>query len=136
MGTLLVVDDTQDGFDLIADALHGAHPLVHARTGAEALELAALCQPALVLLDMDLPGLSGWEVAAALKRDPRRTQTPVVALTAHAMRGDRERCLAAGCDEYLPKPFRVHELLELVGRWLAPAAPATCAAATGEDNAC
>lgn len=114
MACILVVDDTQDSFDLVADTLEGTHEVVQARTGPEGLALARLLVPAVILLDMSLPELDGFSVARRLKADRRLAAVPVVALTAHAMQGDRERCLAAGCDDYMAKPINVRELAMLV----------------------
>lgn len=116
MACVLVVEDTQDSFDLIADALEEAHEIVHARTGPEGLALARLLVPAVILLDMSLPELDGFAVARHLKADRRLAAIPVVAITAHAMQGDRERCRAAGCDDYLAKPVNIRDLAALVER--------------------
>jgi two-component system, cell cycle response regulator DivK len=78
--------------------------------GLQALELARAQAPDLILLDMSLPGLDGWSVARELKGDPALASVPVIALTAHAMRGDRERAIEAGCDEYDTKPIEFARL--------------------------
>ncbi|MCO5165549.1 MAG: response regulator [Planctomycetes bacterium] len=92
--------------------------------GQEALELARRERPDLVLLDLSMPVLNGWEVARQLKSDPATAGIPLVACTAHAMAGDRERALATGFDGYLAKPYRPHELVACVESFLGPAAPA------------
>lgn len=114
MSMILVIEDTQDNFDLIEDALDGAHELVHAKTGQDGLERAALIRPDLILLDMGLPGMDGWEVTRRLKADQQLVGIPVIAVTAHAMAGDREKCLGAGCDDYLSKPIAVQDLARIV----------------------
>lgn len=116
MQTVLVIDDTQDSFDLVADALEGAFALVHGGTGPEGLALARAHQPNLILLDMSLPGMDGWAVVRHLKADANLAHVPVIAMTAHAMNGDRERCIAAGCDDYVSKPIDVRSLAALVTR--------------------
>ena len=114
MSTILVMEDSQDNFDLIADALEDKHDLVHAATGHEGLMKARNMNPDLILLDMGLPVLDGWAVARSLKADQALAGIPVIAITAHAMKGDRDRCLEAGCNAYLAKPIDVRELGKLV----------------------
>ena len=92
-----------------------------ARNGREAVEMAGRFRPALVLMDLSLPEMNGWEATRALKADPALAQIPVIAITAHAMVGDRETALAAGCSECLTKPYEIVELLRLVERYLGPA---------------
>lgn len=120
MSTILVIEDTQDNFDLIEDALEGRHELVHAKSGQEGLMLANTLRPDLILLDMGLPGLSGWDVVRCLRTDHAFKHTPVVAITAHAMNGDREKCLAAGCNDYMSKPVNIAQLVSSVERHLNP----------------
>ena len=79
--------------------------------GAEGLEKARNERPDLILLDMSLPRIDGWTVAPQLKADPNTSGIPVIALTAHAMHGDRERAIAAGCDDYATKPVEFDQLL-------------------------
>ncbi len=119
MSTILVVEDTQDNFDLIEDALDGRYTLLHARNGLEAIGEAARSKPDLILLDMGLPEMNGWEVVRRLKANPDLKEIRVIALTAHAMDGDRKRCLEAGCDEYMSKPIGVTEVIKLVETWIA-----------------
>ena len=116
MSTMLVIEDSQDNFDLIEDALEDAHELVHAKTGQEGLAQAETIRPDLILLDMRLPGMDGWELARRLKADHQLAAVPIIAVTAHAMTGDREKCFGAGCDEYLSKPIAVQDLVQLVDR--------------------
>ncbi|HET9849486.1 MAG TPA: response regulator [Candidatus Dormibacteraeota bacterium] len=85
-----------------------------ARTGKEALAMAASLQPGLILMDLSLPEMNGWEATRALKADPKLAQIPVVAITAHAMVGDRESAIAAGCAECLTKPYELEDLIALV----------------------
>jgi two-component system cell cycle response regulator DivK len=118
MATVLVVDDTDDSFDLVADAFEGAHSTVRARTGLEGLAQAEAVRPDLILLDMSLPGASGWDVVAELKAHPSLNHIPVIAVTAHAMDGDQQACLAAGCDDYVAKPVDVRTLVALVNEYL------------------
>ncbi len=89
-----------------------------ASNGREAIEMAARLRPALILMDLSLPEMNGWEATRKLKADPELASIPVVAMTAHAMVGDRETALAAGCAECLTKPYQISELVALVGRYL------------------
>ena len=122
MSTILVVEDTEDSFDLIQCALEEEHDLIHAKTGQEGLAKAKSVRPDLILLDMRLPGMNGWEVARHLKTDRELAVIPLIAVTAHAMAGDRQKCLDVGCDDYIAKPITVQNLVSLVHRHLsAPA---------------
>lgn len=123
--SILVVEDNEDNLTLI-DYLLRAHeftPLL-ARTGADGLRLALTERPDLVLLDIRMPGMDGYEVAAAIKREPALTHTRVVAVTASAMVGDRERIVAAGFDGYIQKPIDPETFIETLRQFLPPhAAP-------------
>jgi len=77
----------------------------------------------LILMDLSLPEMNGWEATRALKADPALAKIPVVAITAHAMVGDRETAIAAGCAECLTKPYELEELIALVERYVGPAEP-------------
>ena len=92
--------------------------MARARDASELAALLAAGAPALVLLDMNLPSGSGLDVLARLRADERSRRAPVVALTAHAMRGDRERFLAAGCDGYISKPIESSQFLAVVAGFL------------------
>lgn len=111
--SVLVVEDDEESSRLMGELFrlrgYRAH---HARTGATALELAATHQPRLILMDIRLPDMDGSAVLAALRADPLTASIPVVAVTALAMPGDRERLLAAGFDGYLSKPVSVATLVD------------------------
>ena len=92
-----------------------------AHNGREAVTMAAKLKPGLILMDLSLPEMNGWEATRALKADPALARIPVVAITAHAMVGDRETALAAGCAECLTKPYELDELIALVERYVGPA---------------
>ncbi|MBU5612438.1 response regulator [Geomonas azotofigens] len=119
-GSLLVVEDNPDNLVTLKAALGGKYRIVEACDGAAGLEAARNGSPSLVLLDMHLPVLDGFAVLARLKEDPATAAIPVVALTASAMAGDREKVLAAGCAAYLSKPYQPEELQELVATFVAP----------------
>ena len=112
---ILVVEDNARNMKLFRDVLvaEGYHPL-EATTGAQAVELAAERAPDLVLMDIRLPDADGVRTLERLRADERTASIPVLAVTAQAMHGDRERFLAAGFDGYLSKPLNVVELIELV----------------------
>jgi two-component system, cell cycle response regulator DivK len=92
-----------------------------ARNGREAVAMAGQLKPALILMDLSLPEMNGWEATKALKADPATAAIPVVAITAHAMVGDRETALAAGCAECVTKPYEIDELVALAQRYLGSA---------------
>ena len=112
---ILVVEDNEKSTKLLRDVLlaTGYRP-VEAATGSQAVELAAIHAPALVLMDIQLPDLDGVSALGRLRANERTASIPVLAVTAQAMQGDRERLLAAGFDGYLSKPVDVIELLDTV----------------------
>lgn len=89
--------------------------------GEQALDLLEQRRPDLVLMDLSLPGIDGWEVTRRIRRHPVLKTVPVLAVSAHAMTGDREKAIAAGCDDYLTKPYRPAHLIAAVNRFLQPA---------------
>ena len=118
---ILVVEDSPDIRVLIRMLLEAAgHEVITASDGREGVETAKRERPDLVLMDLSLPVLSGWEATKALKETPETASIPVVAVTAHAMHGDRERALAAGCDGFIPKPIDEETFETLVGSYLRP----------------
>jgi two-component system, cell cycle response regulator DivK len=112
---VLVVEDNQKNMKLFRDVLHATgYTTLGATTGEDAIELARSHEPSLVLMDVQLPGIDGVEALERLRRDERTASIPVLALTAQAMHGDRERFLQAGFDGYLSKPVDVVELIRTV----------------------
>lgn len=93
------------------------YTVIEAKDGIEGLEMIRSLKPPLVLLDIDLPGMDGIEVVGHVRADDQTRHIPVIALTASAMQGDRERFLNAGCDDYLSKPIQVTHLLDMVARY-------------------
>jgi CheY-like chemotaxis protein len=112
---ILVVEDNEKNMKLFRDVLQATgYETLEASTGEEALDLARSELPALVLMDVQLPGIDGVEALGRLREDPLTASIPVLALTAQAMQGDRERFLDAGFDGYLAKPVNVVELVNAV----------------------
>jgi two-component system, cell cycle response regulator DivK len=112
---ILVVEDNEKNMKLFCDVLQATgYTTLEATTGEDAVELALAQEPALVLMDVQLPGIDGVEALARLRQDERTRSIPVLALTAQAMSGDRERFLQAGFDGYLSKPVDIAELIEAV----------------------
>lgn len=117
---LLIVEDNEINLDMIVRRLRKKFDLIVARSAIEALEKARTESPAVVLMDLGLPDIDGLEATRRLRADPATKTLPVIALTAQAMAGDRERILAAGCDDYEAKP--IEDLPRLVAKIEALAA--------------
>ncbi len=116
---ILIVDDNQDGRELVVKVLKArGYQTIEAVDGQEALEKAVAERPDLILMDRSLPKIDGYEVTRRLKGQEEFKDVPIVALTAHAMRGEREKALEAGCEGYISKPINVRELPELILSYL------------------
>ena len=125
MATILLVEDHQEIWDFLSRRLkRRGHEVAIAQDGQEGLDKARAAPPELILLDMNLPVMDGWTVAKTLKADEALKHIPIIALTAHAMAGDREKALSAGCDDYHAKPIDFSQLLNQIESALA-AKPAT-----------
>ena len=112
---VLIVEDNEKNMKLVRDVLQATgYRTLEATTGEEAVQLALSQAPALVLMDVQLPGIDGVEALERLRQNVRTASIPVLALTAQAMSGDRERFLEAGFDGYLAKPVDVGQLIETV----------------------
>jgi CheY-like chemotaxis protein len=117
---ILVVEDNPDNMTLISDVLMSLqYDILTAYDGEEGLEAARAHLPDLILMDLSLPRMDGWTATRHIKADSALASIPVIALTAHAMTGDRERALAAGCDDYLSKPINLKELAAKLRQHLA-----------------
>lgn len=116
---VLVVDDYFEARDICAEylAFHG-YRVATAEDGAEAMDKAFSLLPDVILMDLSLPEVDGWDATRALKADPRTADIPIVALTAHALSSERDRALAAGCDDVITKPCAPKVLLAEVQRQL------------------
>jgi CheY-like chemotaxis protein len=117
---VLVVEDNLDNMTLISDVLTslGYDPLI-AKDGEEGVRVATAEKPDLILMDLSLPKMDGWTATRQLKADPDVKHIPIIALTAHAMLGDRDRALAAGCNDYISKPISLRELSEKLKQHMA-----------------
>jgi CheY-like chemotaxis protein len=126
---ILIVEDNPLNMELVCVVLesHG-YETWQARTGAEALERLGTGKPDLIVMDIQLPGLDGLTLTKRLKQEPATRDIPVLALTAHAMKGDRDRILGAGCSGYIQKPIDIKELTNQVARLLQEDAPPVCTA--------
>jgi len=122
---ILVVEDHPDSAEMVEKLLKalGCPTVWVATNGPDALEIAYESIPDLILLDVVLPKMSGLEVARRLKADPHTSAIPILALTAKAMEGDRERCLEGGCDGYLSKPFLPQQLKAEIAKLLGLSFP-------------
>ena len=119
MGRVLVVEDNPVNLELLVALLEQEHcEVLAAERGDAALDLARTAQPDLILMDIQLPGMTGYEATRRLKADPCTSAIPVIALTAQAMQGDEERAAEAGCAGYLSKPLDGRVFRELLQRFL------------------
>lgn len=120
---ILVVEDNDMNMQLVEFLLEeGGYEIVKATSGEEALSLTQRGMagtPDLILMDIHLPGMDGLSVVRAMKADDRTARIPILALTAHAMRGDKDRFLEAGCDGYISKPIDVKTFLASIERYIA-----------------
>ena len=116
MKKILVVEDVDLNRELAVQLLEEDYRVIEAVNGQEGLDLAERERPDLILMDLSLPVMDGWEATRRIKANPELRGIPVIALTAHAMVGDREKAMAAGCDDYLVKPLDENELFDKVAR--------------------
>lgn len=115
MKKILLVEDDEMSRDMLSRRLERRqYGVVLGVDGEQAVALAHSERPDLILMDMSLPLLNGWEATQRIKATPETKSIPIIALTAHAMAGDREKALAAGCDEYATKPIDFQKLLGLI----------------------
>lgn len=120
MARIVVADDDPDILNIVSMSLEAmGHYVDRATNGRQAVDLVRAGQPDLVLMDLMMPDVNGYEATEELKGDPETAAIPVLALTAKAMRGDEERGRNAGVDAYITKPFRISQVLEVVNDFLA-----------------
>jgi CheY-like chemotaxis protein len=120
MAKILLVEDNEMNRDMLARRLaRRGYQVVVALDGAEGLQLAEAETPDLILMDMSLPVVDGWEATRQLKAQPATQAIPIIALTAHAMSGDREKAMAVGCNDYDTKPIEFARLMDKIQALLA-----------------
>lgn len=122
MKRILVVEDNELNMDLIVQLLEDEYEVLTATDGAAGIELAERERPDLILMDLSLPVIDGWEATRRLKANDGLKHIPVIALTAHAMMGDEVKARACGCDDYLTKPLDEDLLFEKLDRFLGAGA--------------
>ena len=118
MKKVLVVEDVDFNRELVVQLLEDKYHVIEAVNGQEGVELAERERPDLILMDLSLPVMDGWEATRRLKANDDLRSIPVIALTSHAMVGDEEKALAAGCDDYLVKPLDEDELMARIAKYL------------------
>jgi two-component system, cell cycle response regulator DivK len=119
MAKILYIEDNEDNIYVLTNRLsRRGYDVLVARDGHEGVETARRELPVLILMDLDLPVIDGWEAARRLKAAAETRHIPIIALSAHAMSGDRERAIAAGCDDYDTKPVELPRLLQKIGAFL------------------
>jgi two-component system cell cycle response regulator DivK len=116
---ILLVEDEEDNMQILRDLLASDYELVEAGNGEAALAAIAAARPDLVLMDIQLPVMDGYEATRRIKADPALRSIPVIAITSYAMGEDERRARAAGCDDFVPKPYSPRDLLAKVRRCLA-----------------
>ncbi|MEB3283291.1 MAG: response regulator [Lyngbya sp.] len=123
MAKILLVEDNEMNRDMLKRRLsRKGYEVLIAVDGSEGVELSRSHQPDIILMDMSLPVMDGWQATREIKSYAKTHNIPVIALTAHAMAGDREKCIAAGCDDYDTKPVEFPRLLEKIETLLKKAA--------------
>jgi two-component system, cell cycle response regulator DivK len=117
--TILVVEDQEDNRQILRDLLASAgFRMVEAHDGRQALAVARSERPDLILMDIQLPLVDGYEATRSIKRDPELKHIPVIAVTSYALSGDEKKALEAGCDAYIAKPYSTRSLLAKIGQFL------------------
>ncbi len=116
---ILIVEDNPMNLELATDLLEASgYFVIQARTAEEGIKLARVEFPDLILMDISLPGMDGLEATRNVKQDPTTKDIPVIAMTAHAMKGDKEKALASGCAGYITKPIDTREFPKAVARFI------------------
>jgi two-component system, cell cycle response regulator DivK len=116
---ILVVEDQEDNRQIIRDLLSATdYEIMEAETGEAALEAVAKQRPDLILMDIQLPGIDGYETTRRIKADPALQSITIIAVTSYALSGEEQKARAAGCDEYVPKPYSPRQLLAKIRQYL------------------
>jgi two-component system cell cycle response regulator DivK len=119
MKQILIVEDVELNLDLLVQLLEDDYELLTAENGKAGVSLAKQYKPDLILMDLSLPILDGWEATRQIKADDELRNVPIIGLSAHAMSGDKQKALAAGCDDYLTKPLDEELLFQKLDHFLA-----------------
>lgn len=120
--TILIVEDNEDNLMVYRTILeHVGYAVIEARDGEEGIARAREEHPDLILMDISIPRIDGWEATRRLKKNEETRDIPIIALTAHALEEDREKALRVGCDGYLAKPVEPRRVVEEVKRYVGPA---------------
>jgi len=118
---ILVIEDQEDNRQIVRDLVTASgYDLIEATTGEEGLAAAARERPDLILMDIQLPGIDGYEVTRRIKANPQLKKIPIIAVTSYALSGDDKKAFAAGCDAYVTKPFSPRLLLAKIQEYLSP----------------
>ena len=121
---ILVIEDNEENRRILRDLLTSArYELIEALTGEEGVRLAAVHRPDLILMDIQLPGIDGYEATRRIKADPALRAIPLIVVTSYALSGDDVKAREAGCDDYVAKPFSPRALLAKIRKHLARATP-------------
>lgn len=121
MSTVLIIEDNEQNMYLLTFLLEKfGWNVVQARDGLQGIEQAEQIRPDLILLDIQLPGMDGYQVAGSLRKKPDLGHIPIVAVTSHALVGDREKCIAAGCNGYIVKPINPDTFIEEITKFSGP----------------
>ena len=116
---ILVVEDTEDNRRIMHDLLTNAgFDMLDAKDGESGVAMAMQHRPDLILMDIQLPGMDGYEVTRRIKADPAMRSIPIIAVTSYALSGEEQKARAAGCDEYVPKPYSPRKLLAKIRQYL------------------
>lgn len=118
MKKILIVDDVELNVELLVQLLEDEYELVVASDGEQGVALATENVPDLILMDMSLPVMDGWEATRRIKANASLSAIPVIGISAHAMSGDTAKAIAAGCNDYLTKPINDDQLFAAIARWL------------------
>ena len=116
---ILIVEDNPQNMNVFEMVLRAkGYTLLKATDGEEALDMALSGRPDLIIMDIQIPGMNGLEVTRKLRENSAFSRIPIIAVSAYAMKGDREKAIEAGCNAYLSKPFNIHELTGLIAEML------------------
>ena len=121
-GSVLIVEDNMDTYELVNFILQkDGFDTFLAVNGRDGVDAAIKQKPDLIIMDLSMPEMDGWSATSLIKRNPTVKSIPVIVLTAHALPGDRQRAMDAGCDQYITKPMDLGELVEVVHYWIKKA---------------